>query len=81
MRVLAGHSYPRNLIRKGPEEAGSKSEVVFRSPQGLTGDARSKIVALSDEKMVHKGPDAQGIYLHIEDLMGNDKMCYEYYGR
>ena len=48
------------------EEAEGESAVIVCGPQGLQDDVRESVVALSDERAVHKGTGAQGIYLHIE---------------
>lgn len=35
-------------------------------PASLSADVRRTVVKISDERAVHKGTDAQGIYLHVE---------------
>ena len=64
--VLSGRPQPRNLIRKTLEQAVGESAVVVCGPQGLVNNVRQSVVALSDERAVHKGTGAQGIYLHTE---------------
>lgn len=64
--VLSGRPQPRTLIRKTLEQALGESAVVVCGPQGLVDDVRQSVVALSDERAVHKGTEAQGIYLHTE---------------
>ena len=64
--VLSGRPQPRNLIRKTLEQALGESAVVVCGPQGLVDNVRQSVVALSDERAVHKGTGAQGIYLHTE---------------
>lgn len=66
MRLVSGRPQPRTIIRKVLEEAEGESAVVVCGPQGLQDDVRASVVALSDERAVHKGTGAQGIYLHIE---------------
>ncbi|KAL9125378.1 MAG: hypothetical protein Q9217_005413 [Psora testacea] len=58
--VLAGRPHPKTLIRKTLEQALGESAVVVCGPQGLINDVRSSVVALSDERAVHKGTGAQG---------------------
>lgn len=66
LRMFAGRPKMRNIIRKVLEEAEGESAVVVCGPQGLQDDVRRSVVALSDERAVHKGTGAQGIYLHVE---------------
>ncbi|EXJ86405.1 hypothetical protein A1O3_03356 [Capronia epimyces CBS 606.96] len=66
LKLIAGRPKPRNIIRKVLEEAEGESAVVVCGPQGLQDDVRRSVVALSDERAVHKGTGAQGIYLHVE---------------
>ncbi|KAJ9666689.1 ferric-chelate reductase Frp1 [Coniosporium apollinis] len=64
--VLSGRPQPRNIIRKALEQALGESAVVVCGPQGLVDSVRRSVVGLSDERAVHKGTGAQGIYLHCE---------------
>ena len=64
--ILSGRPHPRTLIRKSLEQAGGESAVVVCGPEGLVEDVSMSVVALSDERAVHKGTGAQGIYLHRE---------------
>ena len=64
--LLSGRPQPRNLIRKTLEQALGESAVVVCGPQGLVENVRQSVVALSDERAVHKGTGAQGMYLHTE---------------
>ena len=66
--MLSGRPRPTNLIRKLLEQALGESAIVVCGPQGLVDDIRQCIVALSDERAVHKGSGAQGIYLHTESF-------------
>lgn len=66
--VMSGRPQPRNLIRKTLEQALGESAIVVCGPQGLVDDVRQSVVALSDERAVHKGSGAQGIYLHAESF-------------
>ncbi|KAI9372277.1 FAD-binding domain-containing protein [Aspergillus egyptiacus] len=56
----------RPLIRQALEKAEGESAVVVCGPVGLAEDVRHSVVYLSDERAVHKGTGAQGIYLHVE---------------
>ena len=64
--TLSGRPQPKNLIRKTLEQALGESAVVVCGPQGLVSNVRQSVVSLSDERAVHKGTGAQGIYLHAE---------------
>ena len=66
LKILTGRPHPRSIIRKVLEDADGESAVVVCGPRGLQDDVRDSVVALSDERAVHKGTGAQGIYLHIE---------------
>lgn len=64
--MLSGRPQPKQLIRKMVEQALGESAIVVCGPLGLVDDVRQHVVALSDERAVHKGSGAQGIYLHTE---------------
>lgn len=66
--VFAGRPNPKNIIRKSLEQARGESAVVVCGPSGLVSSVRQSTVALSDERAVHKGTGAQGIYLHCESF-------------
>lgn len=66
--LFAGRPTPRNIIRKTLEQALGESAVVCCGPQGLVDGVRSAVVRLSDERAVHKGTGAQGIYVHCESF-------------
>jgi NAD(P)H-flavin reductase len=56
----------RPIIRKVLEKAEGESAVVVCGPERLAEDVRRSVVYLSDERAVHKGTGAQGVYLHVE---------------
>lgn len=64
--MLSGRPQPKQMIRKMAEQALGESAVVVCGPLGLVDDVRHCVIALSDERAVHKGSGAQGIYLHTE---------------
>lgn len=64
--TLSGRPQPRTIIRKVLEKAEGESAVVACGPRGLSDDVRRSVASLSDERAVHKGTGAQGIYLHVE---------------
>ncbi|KAF9738231.1 hypothetical protein PMIN02_002952 [Paraphaeosphaeria minitans] len=66
--VFAGRPNPRDIIRRSLEQAWGESAVVVCGPQGLVGDVKQDVCSLSDERAVHKGTGAQGIYLHTESF-------------
>jgi ferric-chelate reductase len=67
-RLLSGRPDVREIIRSILEKAEGESAVVVCGPRGLNADARRSVVGLSDERAVHKGTGAQGIYLHVEQF-------------
>ncbi|KAJ5952938.1 Riboflavin synthase-like beta-barrel [Penicillium vulpinum] len=66
--IISGRPTPRTIIRKVLEKAEGESAVVVCGPRGLADDVRRSVVSLSDERAVHKGTGAQGIYLHVENF-------------
>lgn len=66
IKTLSGRPQIISLLRKVAEQALGETAVGVCGPQGLVDDVRQSIVALSDERAVHKGTGAQGIYLHTE---------------
>ncbi|KAL2820075.1 FAD-binding domain-containing protein [Aspergillus granulosus] len=66
--LFAGRPAVYPIIRKVLEKAEGESAVIVCGPQGLSDDVRRSVVNLSDERAVHKGTGAQGIYLHVEDF-------------
>ncbi|KAL2871485.1 ferric reductase family protein [Aspergillus lucknowensis] len=66
--LLFGRPATRPIIRKALEEAEGESAVIVCGPRGLSDDVRRSVVYLSDERAVHKGTGAQGIYLHVENF-------------
>ncbi|KAH7075506.1 ferric-chelate reductase [Paraphoma chrysanthemicola] len=68
IKVYSGRPKTRDIIRRSLEQALGESAVVVCGPQGLVSDVKQDVCALSDERAVHKGTDAQGIYLHTESF-------------
>ncbi|KAJ0424350.1 FAD-binding domain-containing protein [Aspergillus carlsbadensis] len=66
--LLSGRPAIRPIIRKALEKAEGESAVFVCGPQGLSDDVRRSVVYLSDERAVHKGTGAQGVYLHVENF-------------
>ncbi|KAL8850224.1 MAG: hypothetical protein Q9221_004823 [Calogaya cf. arnoldii] len=66
--MISGRPEPRKLIRETLEQAFGESAVVVCGPEGLVDDVRRSVVFLSDDRAVHKGTGAQGIYLHTESF-------------
>ena len=64
--MFSGRPQPKNLIRKMLEQALGESAVAVCGPQGLVTNVRQSVVSLSDERAIHKGTGAQGLYLHTE---------------
>jgi hypothetical protein len=66
--IYTGRPKTRDIIRRSLEQALGESAVVVCGPQGLVADVTQDVCALSDERAVHKGTGAQGIYLHTESF-------------
>ncbi|KAF2689319.1 hypothetical protein K458DRAFT_383975 [Lentithecium fluviatile CBS 122367] len=66
--VYSGRPNPKDIIRRSLEQALGESAVVVCGPQGLVADVKQDVCSLSDERAVHKGTGAQGIYLHTESF-------------
>lgn len=66
IKLHTGRPRVRPMIRKMLEEAEGESAVVSCGPQGLQDDVRRSVVSLSDDRAIHKGTGAQGVYLHLE---------------
>lgn len=64
--VYSGRPKTRDIIRRSLEQALGESAVVVCGPRGLVTDVKQDVCLLSDERAVHKGTGAQGIYLHTE---------------
>lgn len=64
--IRAGRPAVRTIIEKQLERARGETAVVVCGPPGLIDAARVAVVELSDERAVHKGSGAQGVYLHCE---------------
>ena len=55
------------LIREPVEAAWGETAVVVCGGQEIVARTRNCVSRLSDERAVHKGTGAQGIYLHVEE--------------
>ncbi|KAI9838915.1 MAG: hypothetical protein M1819_004123 [Sarea resinae] len=66
--LLSGRPSPKNIIRKTLEQALGESGVVACGPAGLIDDVRNSVAALSDERAVHKGSGAQGVWFRGEEF-------------
>lgn len=66
VKLHVGRPRIRPIIRNVLEDAEGESAVVSCGPVGLQDDVRRSVVGLSDERAVHKGTGAQGVYLHLE---------------
>ena len=49
------------------EATGGETSVVVCGGQSLVAKVRTSVASLSDERAIHKGTGAQGIYLHVEE--------------
>ncbi|KAF2227274.1 putative metalloreductase [Elsinoe ampelina] len=66
INLYSGRPMLKDIMRTSLEQALGESAVLACGPQGLINDVRNTMVQLSDERAVHKGTGAQGIYLHTE---------------
>ncbi|KAG9239158.1 metalloreductase [Amylocarpus encephaloides] len=64
--ILAGRPHIPNIIRKTAELALGEMAVAVCGPPGLVQCTRNAVVGISDDRAVHKGTGAQGIYVHAE---------------
>ncbi|KAI4215553.1 MAG: hypothetical protein LQ351_002022 [Letrouitia transgressa] len=64
--LLCGRPHSKDLVRETLEQALGESAVVVCGPQEMLIDVRQSVVSLSDERAVHKGTGAQGVWLHTE---------------
>lgn len=60
--IRSGRPTPRHLILSPIEEAYGESAVVACGPRTMNEEVRREVVRLSDERAVHKGTGAQGIW-------------------
>lgn len=68
IQIFSGRPQTKDIIRRSLEQALGESAVVVCGPQGLVSDVKQNVVELSDERAVHKGTGAQGVYLHTESF-------------
>lgn len=66
--IYSGRPKTKDIIQRSLEQALGESAVVVCGPQGLVADVKHDVCSLSDERAVHKGTGAQGIYLHTESF-------------
>lgn len=64
--LLGGRPNIVNIIRKQAEIAYGEMAVVVCGPKALIQCTRNAAVKISDDRGVHKGSGAQGIYVHAE---------------
>jgi hypothetical protein len=64
--IISGRPHVENIIRKTAELALGEMAVVVCGPPDLVQCTRNAVVNISDDRAVHKGTGAQGIYVHAE---------------
>jgi hypothetical protein len=64
--LLSGRPHVANIIRKQAELAWGEMAVVVCGPKALIQCTRNAAANISDDRAVHKGTGAQGIYVHAE---------------
>jgi predicted ferric reductase len=66
LAMYTGRPSTRAIMRRALEAARGESAVVVCGPVALVSDVQRDVCALSDERAVHKGTGAQGVYVHAE---------------
>jgi NAD(P)H-flavin reductase len=68
-QILYSYSRPdiKAFIRRPVELTGGETSVAICGGKSIVAAARNAVASLCDERAVHKGPEAQGIYLHVEE--------------
>ncbi|PQE33538.1 ferric reductase like transmembrane component protein [Rutstroemia sp. NJR-2017a WRK4] len=64
---LDGRPEISQFLRKPIEMTGGETAVTVCGGKSLVGKVRNSVAALSDERAVHKGTGANGIFLHVEE--------------
>ncbi|KAI9787891.1 MAG: hypothetical protein M1816_007377 [Peltula sp. TS41687] len=64
--LFTGRPHPESIIRRTLEQAQGESAVVVCGPTGLAENVRTTVARLSDERAVHKGTGAQGVWCWCE---------------
>lgn len=62
----SGRPNIKTILERELEQAEGETGVAVCGPLGLNSEVRRCVVKLSDERAVHKGTGAQGIFLHAE---------------
>ncbi len=65
-RFYSGRPNLYELLWERLERAEGETGVAVCGPLGLSSDVRRSVVKCSDERGVHKGTGAEGVYLHAE---------------
>jgi NAD(P)H-flavin reductase len=68
IEFLNGRPQIGDVIRGPVEAARGETCVVVCGGRSLTSHVRNSVASLSDERAVHKGTGAQGIFLHVEEF-------------
>ncbi|KAM3088092.1 ferric-chelate reductase Frp1 [Clarireedia jacksonii] len=64
---LNGRPEISQFLRKPIEMTGGETAVTVCGGKSLVTKVRNSVAALSDERAVHKGTGANGIFLHVEE--------------
>jgi NAD(P)H-flavin reductase len=64
--VVPGRPNISNIVTDTAEKALGEMAVVVCGPAGMVQDTRNAAAKISDDRGVHKGTGAQGIYVHAE---------------
>ncbi|KAK9388443.1 ferric reductase NAD binding domain-containing protein [Lipomyces mesembrius] len=66
--LISGRPSFKPLLWRLLDDAEGETGIAVCGPLGLSMSVRNTTSAISDERAVHKGTGAQGIYLHAEDF-------------
>lgn len=68
-QIVYSYSRPdiKAFIRRPVELTGGETSVAVCGGKSLVATVRNTVASLSNERAVHKGTGAQGIYLHVEE--------------
>ncbi|KAK9371810.1 ferric reductase NAD binding domain-containing protein [Lipomyces chichibuensis] len=66
--LISGRPSFKPLLWRLLDDAEGETGIAVCGPVGLSTTVRNTVAGISDQRAVHKGTGAQGIYLHAEDF-------------
>ncbi|KAF8849426.1 ferric reductase-like protein like transmembrane component [Acephala macrosclerotiorum] len=67
-KLVSGRPHIREIVLDLAEQAEGEMAVFACGPLGLCTGIRNTVASVSDERAVHRGTGAEGIYLHVESF-------------